>query len=289
MSRKEIDVETGTETTGHEWDGIRELNTPLPRWWLWTFYATIVWAIGYAIAYPSIPLVREATGGLLGYSSRGEYAKEALQAKAAQGQYLERIAALSPDDIQKDQALFSFAVAGGHSAFKVYCSQCHGTGAAGGKGYPNLNDDKWLWGGTLDDIYTTLRHGIRYSEDSETRFSQMPAFGADGMLTRPQIGDVTDYVLKLSGQAHDDDAATRGASLFADNCAACHGDKGQGDRAQGAPSLTDGIWLFGGDRASIAAQIWKPAHGVMPAWGSRLDDATVKQLAVFVHSLGGGE
>jgi len=289
MAQKEIDAVSGTETTGHEWDGIKELNTPLPRWWLWTFYATIVWAIGYVVVYPAIPLVRDATRGVLGYSSRSELTRELADARAAQSQYVDRIAALSVDDIRKDEGLSSFARAGGLSAFKVYCSQCHGTGAAGGRGYANLNDDDWLWGGKLDDIYATLKHGIRDASDEATRVSQMPAFGADGMLTRAQIGDVADYVLGLSGEPHDAAAAARGAPLYADNCAACHGDKGQGDRAQGAPPLADKIWLYGGDKAAIMAQIWKPAHGVMPAWGTRLDDATLKQLAVFVHSLGGGE
>jgi cytochrome c oxidase cbb3-type subunit 3 len=289
MAQKEIDRISGTETTGHEWDGIKELNTPLPRWWLWTFYATIIWAVGYCIAYPAVPLIREATNGLLGYSSRADLTDQMAAAKLAQSQYLERIAKLAPEEIRTDQELFQFAVAGGRSAFKVYCSQCHGTGAAGSRSYPNLNDDDWLWGGKLEDIHTTLKDGVRFAANEATRTSLMPAFGADGVLKRDEIAQVTEFVLQLSGQEHDQAAAEKGKTFYADNCAACHGDAGQGDRAQGAPKLTDGIWLYSGDRESIAAQIWKPNHGVMPAWGQRLDDATLKQLAVYVYSLGGGE
>jgi cytochrome c oxidase cbb3-type subunit 3 len=289
MSQKEIDRISGTETTGHEWDGIKELNTPLPRWWLWTFYGTVIWAALYVLAYPAVPLVRDATGGLLGWSSRAQLTTQINEAKAAQQHYVDRIAELPLEAIRRDAELSQFAVAGGRSAFKVYCSQCHGTGAAGSEGYPNLNDDDWLWGGTLDDIHTTLKHGVRFASDGESRQAAMPAFGADQMLNRAQIGDVAEHVLKLAGREHDAAAAERGQGLYADNCAACHGDVGQGDRSLGAPRLADGLWLYGGDKEQIMAQVFRPRHGVMPAWGERLDDATLKQLAIYVHALGGGE
>jgi cytochrome c oxidase cbb3-type subunit 3 len=289
MSRKEIDRISGTETTGHEWDGIKELNTPLPRWWLWTFYGTVIWAVLYMIAYPAVPLIRDATGGLLGWSSRSQLTTQMSGAKAAQQHYVERIAKLPLADIRKDEELFRFAVSGGRSAFKVYCSQCHGTGAAGSEGYPNLNDDDWLWGGTLDDIHTTLQHGVRFAADDATRQAAMPAFGADQMLNRAQVSDVAEYVLKLAGREHDSAAAGAGQTVYADNCAACHGDAGQGDRAIGAPRLADGLWLYGGGKEQIMAQVRKPRHGVMPAWEGRLDEATLKQLAIYVHALGGGE
>lgn len=289
MASREKDDISGTETTGHEWDGIKELNTPLPRWWLWTFYGCIAFALGYMIAYPAWPLVKGATPGLLGYSSRGELVKEVDSANTAQAAQREMVKTLPLEDIRKNADLLQFAVAGGRAAFRVNCIQCHGSGAAGGKGYPNLNDDDWLWGGTLDQIHTTLQHGVRYTADPDTRQSPMPAFGADGILTPEQINDVAEYVLRLSGQTFEAEAATRGVTVFAENCVACHGDAGEGKQEFGGPRLTDAIALYVSDKASIVAQINKPRQGVMPAWNTRLDEMTIKQLAIYVHSLGGGE
>ncbi len=289
MTQREKDDVSGTEMTGHEWDGIKELDTPMPRWWLWSYWATVVFSLGYVIAYPAWPLVHGATPGLLGYSSRSDLVQELADAKTAQKGQLEQISALSLDDIRKDPKTLEFAVAGGKAAFRINCIQCHGSGAAGGKGYPNLNDDDWLWGGTLDQIHTTLQHGIRYTADADTRQSLMPAFGADGILTPEQVSDVADVVLKMSGQQVDAAAADRGALVYKDNCAACHGENGEGNRELGGPRLTDAIAQYVSDKASIVAQINKPRQGVMPAWGSRLDAATIKQLAVYVHGLGGGE
>jgi cytochrome c oxidase cbb3-type subunit III len=289
MASREKDEISGIETTGHEWDGIRELNNPLPRWWLWTFYACIAFALGYGIAYPAWPLISGATPGLLGYSSRGELVKEVDTARTAQSAQLEKVKSLPLEDIRKDADLLQFAVAGGRAAFRVNCIQCHGSGAAGGKGYPNLNDDDWLWGGTLDHIHTTLQHGVRFTADPDTRQSPMPAFGADEILKPEQINDVSEYVLKLSGQAFDAGAATRGTTVFAENCVACHGDAGEGKQEFGGPRLTDAIALYASDKAGIVAQVNKPRQGVMPAWSTRLDEVTIKQLAVYVHSLGGGE
>lgn len=287
MSEKHIDEISGVETTGHEWDGIRELNNPMPRWWVWTFYMTIVWAIGYTIAYPAWPLLKENTKGLLGYSSRAEVAAELGDAKAAQSVYLEKIAAMPLAEIVADPALAQFATAGGAAAFKVNCSPCHGSGAQGGSGYPNLNDDDWLWGGDLEAIQTTLAHGIRYEGDADTRVSEMPAF-AD-ILDAEQIKQVAAYVISLTGTPADAAMVEPGKTVFAENCASCHGEDAKGGRDFGAPNLADAIWLRVGDEAGIAQQVAAPKHGVMPAWGARLGDATVKQLAVYVHSLGGGE
>ena len=289
MAEPERDQVSGTETTGHEWDGIKELNTPLPRWWLWTFYATIVWALIYTILYPAWPLVSSATSGVLGYSSRAEVAANIAAAKAAQSQYLDQIAVLPLEDIRADQSLFEFALAGGRSAFAVNCSPCHGSGAQGGRGFPNLNDDDWLWGGSLDGIDLSIRHGIRYAADEDARISEMPAFGRDGLLEPAQIADVVQFVLSLSGKDHEADSAIRGVQIFTDNCADCHGATGDGDRNQGAPALNDAIWLYGDSAEAIAAQVTNPNHGVMPAWARRLDDTVIKQLALYVHSLGGGE
>ena len=289
MAKIEKDEISGTDTTGHEWDGIKELNTPLPRWWIWTFYATIVWSIGYCIAFPAIPLLNDATKGLLGYSSRAEVVKEIDKAKAGQSVYLQQIKDKDLEAIRSDSDLYAFARAGGRSAFVVNCVQCHGSGAAGFKGYPNLNDDEWLWGGKLQDIYLTIAHGIRYDEDEDTRVSAMPAFGKDGVLTEKQIADVTEYVLSFTSKNINTSAAQVGKEIYVENCAACHKEDGSGDREQGAPSLKDAIWLYGGDKDTIIKTITYSRNGVMPAWKHRLDEATLKKLAVYVHSLGGGE
>ena len=285
----EKDDISGTSTTGHEWDGIKELNTPLPRWWLYTFYGTVIWAIGYTIAYPAWPLLTSATPGLLGYSSRGAVVEQIEAARAAQKENLDKIAAASVDDILKDPNLLAFAQAGGAAAFKVNCVQCHGSGAAGFVGYPNLNDDDWLWGGTPEAIYVTLKNGIRYAENAETRDSQMPAFGADGILSPEQVAQAAAYVFSLSGGEADQAMVQAGQPIFAENCAACHGETGMGGRDFGAPNLTDKIALYGASFEEVKAQIVRPRHGVMPGWSHRLDDATIKQLAVYVHTLGGGE
>ncbi|WJH40058.1 cytochrome-c oxidase, cbb3-type subunit III [Aliirhizobium terrae] len=287
MADKHIDEISGVETTGHEWDGIRELNNPLPRWWLWTFYACIVWALGYTVFYPAWPMLNDATKGVLGYSSRAEFAAEVDVARTAQGAMLERIAAATPDEIIANPELNQFATAGGAAAFRVNCTPCHGTGAAGGQGYPNLNDDDWLWGGSVDAIYQTVAHGIRDSVDEKTRVSEMPAF-AD-ILQPDEIRQVAAYVVSLTGTPRDASMVEPGKQLFADNCASCHGDNAEGNRDMGAPNLADAIWLKVHGEDEIAAQVRGPKHGVMPAWTTRLGDVTVKQLAVYVHSLGGGE
>ncbi|MDF1734321.1 MAG: cytochrome-c oxidase, cbb3-type subunit III [Minwuia sp.] len=289
MSEKKTDEVTGIDTTGHEWDGIRELDNPLPRWWLWTFLACIVWAFGYMVFYPAIPLVSEATPGVLGYSSRASVHQDIQEARVAQSEMISKVDSLALADIRNDADLLQFAINGGRAAYSVNCSQCHGSGAAGSPGYPNLNDDEWIWGGNLESIATTLQHGIRHPGDDDTRFSEMPAFGRDGILDKEQVKAVANRVLALAGQPHDTELATAGTELYADNCAACHGETGKGDREQGAPNLSDAIWLYGSSEAEIARQIHAPRHGVMPAWGDRLDPVTIKQLTIYVHSLGGGE
>nr|WP_250809026.1 cytochrome-c oxidase, cbb3-type subunit III [Neorhizobium tomejilense] len=287
MAGKHIDQLSGVETTGHEWDGIRELNNPLPRWWLWTFYACILWSVGYAIAYPSIPLLTDATKGLLGYSSRAELAADLDGAKIAQGGILEKISSSSLEEIVADPQLSQFAIAGGAAAFRVNCTPCHGTGAAGGQGYPNLNDNDWLWGGDVNALYQTIAHGVRDPADVETRVSEMPAF--TDMLKPDEVRQVAAYVVSLTGTPRDPSMIEPGKQLFADNCVSCHGEKAEGNRDLGGPSLADAIWLKARGEAEIAKQIQAPKHGVMPAWEARLGDVAVKQLAVYIHSLGGGE
>jgi len=287
MTKREIDQISGVETTGHEWDGIKELNNPMPRWWVWTFYATIVWALGYTIAYPAWPMISSATTGMLGFSSRGELKTAMAEADTARQGFAEAIAAKSVDEILADDKLREFATAAGAAAFKVNCIQCHGSGAEGSPGFPNLNDDDWLWGGSADAIRQTIAHGIRYAGDEDTRYSEMPAFG--DILDKDQIRQVSSYVASLTGHSTDAEAAAAGKQVFADNCASCHGDDARGNREFGAPNLADAIWLYGSSEADIARQVRTPRHGVMPAWSARLGDTTVKELAVYVHSLGGGE
>lgn len=287
--QNEIDHVSGKTTTGHEWDGIKELNTPLPRWWLLTFYACIVWAIGYWIVYPAWPLVSSYTTGVLHYSSRADVAVELANLEKIRGEKMVALGSASLADIEKDPALLALARARGKTVFGDNCAPCHGSGAAGAKGYPNLNDDDWLWGGTLDQIMQTIQYGIR-SGHPKTHESAMLAFGKEGVLKPEQIVTVANYVRSLSGlpTAQGYDAAS-GAKIFADNCASCHGDRGQGNQDLGAPNLSDKIWLYGSDEATLIDTITNGRAGVMPAWVDRLDPSTIKAMAVYVHSLGGGK
>ncbi len=285
-NNQRIDEPTGTETVGHEWDGIEELNTPLPRWWLWTFYATVIWAIGYVIVYPAIPLLEKGTEGLWGWTSRGQLEDSVADVAEDRAPIMAAIADTPIQDLPLNEELMTQAVAGGAAAFRVHCVQCHGANAAGSEGYPNLTDDEWLWGGNMQEIEYTLANGIRHPGAPLTRTSAMPAFGRDGILSAEQISVVTDYVLSLTDRGP---ANAAGAELFAANCTVCHGADGGGLRAFGTPSLNDAVWLYGSGAEDIRAQIVAPRHGVMPAWEDKLDPATIRMLAAYVHSLGGGE
>jgi cytochrome c oxidase cbb3-type subunit 3 len=288
-THKEIDHVTGVETTGHVWDGdLKELNKPLPRWWLYVLYATIVWAIGYWIVYPAWPTMTGYTAGIWGYSQRATVTSDVAAAKAAQAKFTEAIAATPLAEIEKNQELMQFVQAGGVAAFGDNCAPCHGRGAQGAPGYPNLNDDDWLWGGSLDEISKTINFGIR-SGQKDAHDSAMPRFGLDGILEPAQINDAAEYVLSLSGKATDQAAAGRGAAIFNEQCVACHGPDGKGMKELGAPNVTDGIWLYGGRREDIVQTIRTGRGGIMPNWNTRLDPQTVKLLSVYVHSLGGGK
>jgi cytochrome c oxidase cbb3-type subunit 3 len=286
--KRDIDEVTGVETTGHEWDGIKELNKPLPRWWVLTFYATIVWAVGYWVVYPAFPTLTGYTKGYLGYSQRTTVAEEVKAGRDKQAQYRDKLAATPLERIKDDPDLLRFAVAGGSASFQANCAPCHGRGAQGFPGYPNLNDDDWLWGGSLEEIYKSISFGIR-SGLGEAHLSQMPRYGLDKLLTDAQIGDTAEYVLSLREKSTDADAAGRGQKVFAEQCATCHGADAKGGREFGAPNLTDAIWLYGGSKTAIVESIRTGRGGVMPAWTGRLDPVTLKSLAVHVHSLGGGK
>ena len=283
-NQKRIDEPTGTEFVGHEWDGIEELNTPLPRWWLWTFYATVAWRLAYTVAYPAWPMLTQATEGGVGWTSRGQLLEEMSAADAARQGCREQLAAIDTVKLIDNPEIMQQAVAGGAAAFKVNCVQCHGSGAAGSKGYPNLNDDDWLWGGDIEAIEFTIQHGVRWEGSRQSRFSLMPGF--EGLFSDAEIDALAGHVLSFTDAGA---TSARGAELYANNCLACHGPAGGGDRFQGAPALNDAIWLYGSDAADIRAQIFNPSHGVMPGWKDRLDPVTIKMIAAYVHSLGGGE
>lgn len=285
--KKPIDEVTGTETTGHNWDGIEELNNPLPRWWLWCLYLCIAWGVLYSVAYPAWPLINGATAGVLGYSTRAEVAEEIAQVDAANADLNAQLAEVDLASLDTDSALGRYARAAGAAVFLNNCTTCHGQGAAGSEGFPNLLDDDWLWGGSFEEISYTITHGIRNEEDWDARWSEMTAF--EDILTREEIGALVQYVRSISGQDADVALAEVGAPLFADNCAACHMDGGTGDRALGAPNLTDAVWLYGGDEASLEETIRYARFGVMPPWGSRLSVAEIQAVTAYVHQLGGGE
>lgn len=281
----EKDAVSGRNTTGHEWDGVKELNTPLPTWWVYTFYACIVFAVVYSVLYPSWPWLTGHTTGLLDYTNRTQLTQDLGEQAKGRAKFVDRIRTASFEDIRKDPELFNFALAGGRSAFQTNCMQCHGAGGAGSKGFPTLVDDDWLWGGKIDQIYKTIQFGIRNTNEN-SRQTMMPRFGADELMTAAQVGAVTDQVLSLSGHGK---ATPEGAKLFQEQCATCHQATGKGNQEMGAPDLTDGIWLYGGDRASIYRTIFYARNGSMPAWSERLDEATMKMLALYVHALGGGK
>jgi cytochrome c oxidase cbb3-type subunit 3 len=287
--KPKIDAVTGIVTTGHDWDGVTELNQPLPRWWLWIFYATIVFAVGYWVVYPSWPLVSSYASGVLGWHSRTAVVEDVAQLVALRGPMVAKLTAAPLADVEKDNALLDFSLAYGRAAFRENCAPCHGAGGGGAIGYPNLIDDDWLWGGTADAISTTITHGIR-NDDEDSRQSQMPAFGKEGTLKPAEIQNVAAYVRSLSALDVPADAdLAAGAKLFADNCASCHGAEAKGNRDIGAPNLTDAVWLYGSSQQAVVTTITNARNSSMPSWSRRLDPTTIKALTLYVHSLGGGE
>lgn len=289
MSKTPEKLKGDPETTGHSWDGIEEFNNPLPKWWVWVFYVTIIWGVIYTILYPAWPLLNSTTPGLLGWSSRANVAAEIAAVEEANAPINAKLESTELTEIVKDPELKTYAVNAGRAVFGTWCMQCHGSGAQGAKGFPNLLDNDWLWGGTLEDIHTTVSYGIRSPDNDETRFSEMPAFGRDELLEPAQIDAVANYVMSLSGEPKDASKVTEGKVVFEENCAACHGEDGTGDRAQGAPNLADAIWLYGGDYDTIVETVTNARKGVMPAWSGRLDEWQIRAVSVYVHQLGGGE
>lgn len=291
MSDQKKDDDLDYETTGHEWDGIKEYNKPLPRWWLWTFYATIVWGVLYTIAYPAWPLINSATPGLLGYSTRGEVADDIARFETANEGINAQLASVELTEISENQELQQYAQNAGGAVFRTWCAQCHGSGAAGvqASGYPNLLDDDWLWGGDIENIHATIAHGIRNENDPDARYSEMPAFGTDELLNEEEIHQVVNYVMSWSGEPQDASAVAAGETVYLDNCAACHMDDGSGDVWGGAPNLADAIWLYGGDYDTLIETVTYSRFGVMPSWQDRLSEAEIRAVASYVHGLGGGQ
>ncbi|MEO1242589.1 MAG: cytochrome-c oxidase, cbb3-type subunit III [Pseudomonadota bacterium] len=289
MSEKDIDEHTGIETTGHSWDGIKELNNPLPRWWVILFWVSIVWSVFYWVLMPSWPGITGHLKGVRNHSEREnvEVAMAALDEQRSE--QMQRVLAVDDiSEIENDPDLLQYAMVAGESIFGDNCATCHGGGGQGFVGYPNLVDDDWIWGGGFDAIQQTLHYGIR-STHPQTRYNLMQAYGRDGLLSGDQIDDLVEYVISLSGGEADSAAVERAAPVFAQQCTICHGADGRGDQAQGAPNLADAIWLYGGDRVSLQQTLYEGRGGVMPAWTDRLTDEQIKALAIYVHSLGGGE
>lgn len=289
MSKPSKKFEGDPNTTGHVWDGIEEFDNPMPRWWLWTFYATIIWGIGYVIAYPAWPMINGATAGVLGWSTRANVAAEIQAVDEANAPINAKLEAADLTAIAGDAELGPYAISAGSAVFKTWCAQCHGSGAAGAKGYPNLLDDDWLWGGSMEDIHISVTHGIRNEDSDEARYSEMPAFGRDELLEEGQIDEVVNFVMSLSGEPQDASKVAAGAVVYEENCASCHAEDGTGDRSQGAPNLADALWLYGGDYNTLTETVNNSRYGVMPAWNTRLTEAQIRAVSAYVHQLGGGE
>lgn len=295
MKNKEIDHISGTETTGHSWDGdLKELNTPLPSWWLWVFWISIVWAIGYSMVYPHWFIGNKVVQGAFGWSSRGDVHAALDAAKVSMGPQFAKLEKASLSEISSDAKLSRFAQRAGKAVFGDNCVACHGTGANGvrnGSGYPSLIDKDWLWGGKLEDIIETVRVGIRSGHDDQ-RDNIMTAYGDSETLNAAQITNVAGYVLSLSGGSLSGADIVAGKQIFMEEaaCNACHGDDGKGNpETPGAPNLTDSIWLFGGNAEDVIATITHGRKGEMPSWESRLTSAQIKAVSVYVHSRGGGQ
>lgn len=291
MAKKPVDNKK-VETTGHQWDGIEELNNPLPRWWLWTFLVSIAFSIAYCVYYPSWPTLNGFLKGTAGWSQYSELNDKLAAADLKKAPFETKIANMSVEQINANPNLRNYAIASGRTDFALHCSQCHGAGANGAKGYPNLLDDEWLWGGSLSDILYTITHGVRSLVDDPASRDNGPmmAFVKDGVLTVDEARDTVRYVETLFDKTiKPSERTAAGKELYTANCAACHGEQGEGNREFGSPPLNNHIWLYGDDRYTLFETIANGRAGVMPAWGLKLSENTVKKLAVYVHSLGGGE
>ena len=285
MSVKERDPLTGHQTTGHEWNGITELNTRVPRVVWFFIIATHVWALVMWVLLPTWPLVTTYTKGVLGLDQREEVQQEIAEASVARSDWADRIGPMSVSEILDTPDLMTPVYDTARQLFGDNCAGCHGQAATGGPGFPNLIDSAWLWGGDPDAIMETLRVGINTSHP-DTRFAQMLAFGRDGILERKDIRILVDYVQSLSGAEIAPETLSAGAELYADNCASCHGDTATGITELGAPDLTDDFWIYGGSASALYETIYNGRQGVMPAWEARLTETERKILTTYLKNIG---
>jgi cytochrome c oxidase cbb3-type subunit III len=256
------------DTTGHTWDeDLAEWNNPLPRWWVWLFYVTIVFGLVYLVLYPGLGSYQ----GWLGWSSSGQYQAERERAAQVYGPLFERFLAEDVTRVAADPEARRI----GQRLFLTYCSQCHGSDAGGSRGFPNLRDRHWQWGGEPAAIRTSIAEG---------RNGVMPAMGA-ALGGAEDVRDVAQYVLKLAGRTHDNLRAFRGKAKFDASCTACHGADGTGNPQLGAPNLTANIWIHGGSENSIIETITKGRSGAMPAHKGLLDEAKIHLLTAYVYGL----
>ncbi|MCB1441647.1 MAG: cytochrome-c oxidase, cbb3-type subunit III [Methyloceanibacter sp.] len=291
MAVEERDEHTGYLTTGHEWNGIKELNRPVPTV-IWLFLTTaFLAALACWILLPAWPLGNTYTHGLLRADQRQRVTEEIAEAASKRSAAVAQIESMTFDDIRSDPDLMRNVIETGRTLFGDNCAACHGSTGHGGPGFPNLADNAWLWGGDADAVAETIRIGIN-SDHPETRTSQMLAFGHDGLLDREAILNVIAYVRSLSNPASAKDhaeAVSAGAKVFASSCAACHGKDGGGNTAMGAPNLTDKFWIYGGDEESIFTTLTYGRKGHMPQWESRLTRVQRKILALYVVNLSSGK
>jgi cytochrome c oxidase cbb3-type subunit III len=288
MTAEERDPVSGHGTTGHEWNGIKELDTPIPRGILMFLIATHIAAVLWWILMPAWPLGSTYTKGLLGADQRKTVEENMRNAAAQRAEWIGQIESLSFADIQANEDLMAVVRESGRQLFGDNCAACHGTDGKGQAGYPNLTDEDWLWGGDPEAIAETMRVGINSMHD-EARSAQMPAFGRDQMLDQSEVRNVAAYVYSLSNPgfstAENIDRIEAGREVFATTCAACHGDDARGLREVGAPNLADDRWIYGGDLEIIVSSIHGGRQGHMPTWDERLSKAEIKTLALYVHSL----
>ncbi|MGB3897147.1 MAG: cytochrome-c oxidase, cbb3-type subunit III [Mesorhizobium sp.] len=290
MSTVKQDPVTGRTTTGHEWNGIEELETPIPRVVFAFLAATFVFAVICWVLYPTWPLGSTFTKGLTGFDQRNLVTEQVAKAEAGLAeQWAGKVSSMSYADIEADPALMQPVKEAGRRLFEDNCAACHGVDATGGPGFPDLAAKAWLWGGDPETIEETIRVGINSTND-DTRTSQMLAFGRDAMLDRTQIQNVVAYVRSLSGALPAEGNADRieaGKQVFADNCVACHGEDAKGSHDTGAPNLTDNSWIYGGDEQSVYTSVYSGRQGHMPHWDSRLSPLQIKLLTLYVHTLPG--
>jgi len=275
---------TGYLTTGHEWSGIKELNTPVPRAVYFFLAAAFLFSVGYWVLMPAWPLGATYTKGLLGIDQRNVVAASLKDAAMDRESWTRKIASEDYAAVQADPVLMATVRETGHELFGDNCAACHGANATGGPGFPNLTTSSWLWGGKPEDIFTTIRVGIN-SAHKDSRTSQMPAFGRDQMLPRGDILKVASYVYSLSNPPSkqvDPKNVEAGKAIFAANCVSCHGENAKGNPELGAPNLTDKFWIYGGSLETIDTTIWGGRQGHMPTWEDRLSELDRKILTLYL-------